>query len=102
MAAISSITLPDGNTFHFKDAESREYISKSLISVELQDFSNLPLTIQNGSITKDHTVLYFVLGSERAQMDEWIITTYDGYFTISGNISGSTSMKIIFGLLHNT
>lgn len=102
MADISSITLPNGETYNLKDTVARSQSGSTLVLDNIASLSSLPATIQNGSITEKHVVVEFYLSNENAQLNEWGVTTYDGYYVVSGSISGSTSLRILFGVPVNT
>ena len=66
---------------------------KTLV-VESTSFSSLPQTISNAAITSDHVVMNSVLSNPSAQTGDWTITTSSGSLTISGTISGSTTVTL--------
>jgi len=57
-------------------------------------FSSLPQTITNANITSDHVVVNSVLSNPSAQADDWTVTTSNGSLSISGSISGSTTITL--------
>lgn len=57
-------------------------------------FSSLPQTINNTKITSDMVVVNSVLSNPSAQTENWTITTSNGSLTISGSISGSTTLTL--------
>lgn len=57
-------------------------------------FSSLPKTITNANITSDHVVVNSVLSNPSAQTGDWTVTTNNGSLTISGSISGSTTVTL--------
>lgn len=61
-------------------------------------FSSLPQTISDARITSDHVVLNSVLSNPSAQTGDWTVTTLDGSVTISGTISGSTTLTLYLGI----
>jgi len=60
--------------------------------------SSLPITINDSNITSDMVVIESVLGTPSAQTGDWTITTANGSVTISGSISGSTTLMLYFGV----
>lgn len=74
-------------------------VEQEIITVNISAFSGLPKTVSNAAIKAEHTVLSYTLGTPSAQVDDWTITTTAGSLTITGSIAGSTTMKIIFGLV---
>lgn len=62
--------------------------------VSVPSFSSLPQTISNASITADMVVTNSVLSNPAAQISDWNIDTAAGSLTISGSISGSTTLTL--------
>lgn len=60
--------------------------------------SSLPQTINDANITSDMVVLEAVLGTPSAQTDDWSVSTANGSVTISGSITGSTTLMLYFGV----
>lgn len=69
-------------------------IDKQELVFNISSFSSLPKTINNSAITSQHIVSWVTLGNPEAQTDSWTVTTTNGSMTISGQISGSTTMNI--------
>lgn len=57
-------------------------------------FSSLPQTISNTAITANHVVINSVLSNPSAQTGDWTVTTSNGSLSISGSISGSTTITL--------
>jgi len=57
-------------------------------------FSSLPLTITDANIESDMVVVNAVLGSPASQTGDWTVTTSNGSLTVSGSISGSTTLTL--------
>lgn len=77
-------------------------LDSEVIVVNLASFSSLPQTVSNAAIKADHVVIDSTLGTPSAQTGDWTVTTANGSLTISGNISGSTTLKIVLGLAGTT
>ena len=58
--------------------------------------SALPITISDSNITSDMYVLCSEIGVASAQLSNWTVTTATGSFTISGTLSGTTSVTLYF------
>lgn len=71
-----------------------EFDNKDLV-FDIASFSSLPKTITNNAITADHILSEATLGTPSAQTGEWTVTTVAGSATISGSISGSTTLKLV-------
>lgn len=64
------------------------------VEVTSSSFSSLPITISDSNITADHVVVNSVLSNPSAQTGDWTVTTSTGSLTISGSISGSTTVTL--------
>lgn len=67
---------------------------KNVYRVDLPSFSSLPLTFSNAKITADHEIINAVLGTPSAQTSDWTLTPTAGSATLSGSISGSTTLTL--------
>lgn len=67
----------------------------SHICVELASFSSLPKTVYHPAITSEHIVTRDEVGTSSAMTSDWTVTTANGSLTISGSISGSTTLRLI-------
>jgi len=56
--------------------------------------STLPKTVTDASIEDDMVVLNSEIGTPSAQTGDWTVTTSAGSLTVSGTISGSTTLKL--------
>lgn len=66
--------------------------------VEAGTISSLPVTITNEEIHESHVVVNSVLGTPSAQTSDWTVTTNEGSLTISGSISGSTTLTLYLNM----
>lgn len=73
--------------------ESEVNVMPTLV-IEVASFSSLPQTVTNESITSDMVVVNSVLGTPSAQTGDWTVTTANGSATITGSISGETSLTL--------
>ena len=101
MADLSQLQL-NGTTYNLKDATARDLLNKKIIVLDIDEFSELPKQISNSLITSNHVLLRSELGSPLVQRDAWIITTENGSLTISGTITGPTTMRLILGTMQNS
>lgn len=65
-----------------------------VLVVTSSSFNSLPQTITNANITSDMVVVNSVLSNPSVQTGNWTITTSNGSLTISGSISGSTTLTL--------
>lgn len=75
---------------HLDDIEN----NKDLV-LDIDSFSSLPKTITNSAITENHVVSEAILGTPSAQSNDWNVATANGSATISGTISGSTTLRLV-------
>ena len=64
------------------------------IKVTVASFSSLPKTVSDSRIKSTDEVTASVLGTPSAQTSDWTVTTSNGSLTISGSISGSTTLTL--------
>lgn len=87
-----------GSTVTFSRLFKRTYSTKELqpLRIEFAAFSSLAQTVSDDRITEDHICKPgdCYLSNPSAQAGEWIVTTGDGYVSLSGPISGSTSATL--------
>lgn len=69
-----------------------------VIVITSSSFSSLPQTITDSSITANHVVINSVLSNPSAQTGDWTVTTSNGSLTISGSISGTTTVTLYLAL----
>ena len=118
MANITDINV-NGTTYSILDDEGMRYVSSptsgNLLSTDangqatdsgvtasdlkclvlsVSSFSSLPKTVSNANVTANHVVINSVLSNPSAQTGDWTITTSSGSLTISGSISGSTTLTL--------
>lgn len=67
---------------------------QKVLVLDIPTVSSLPITISDNRITDDLVVLKEELGTPLAQLGDWEVTTELGTLTISGTISGSTTIKL--------
>ena len=86
-------------TFHQTGAQIQDILDKVSQYPTLTysgTISSLPVTISKTGMTTNHRVVSSVLGTPSAQTSDWTITSASGQFTISGSISGSTEITLVF------
>lgn len=88
MANIKTITDLNGVKYDLRDSTA------GVLVVDIASFSSLPQTITNSSITSDLVVVNSELGNPSAQTGDWTITSSNGSLTVSGSISGATTLKL--------
>lgn len=64
------------------------------VVVTSSSFSSLPQTLSNANLTANHVVVNSVLSNPSAQTSDWTITTSARSLSISGSISGSTTITL--------
>lgn len=84
-----------GKTYSVK--KSAIVVDHAMLAVEFQSFSSLPQTINSDLITEDHELVRYELGSDGAWIDGTVTTT-NGSVTVSGTMSGTTTLKLILGI----
>lgn len=74
--------------------QARVNAGANVLVITSGSFSSLPQTISNNKITAKHVVLNSVLSNPSAQISDWTVATADGSLTVSGSISGSTTLTL--------
>lgn len=64
------------------------------LALDCGTITTLPATITNVNVTADMVVVNWTLGTPVAQTGDWTVNTSNGSLTISGTISGSTTLKL--------
>lgn len=65
-----------------------------VVKVSFSSFSSLPQTVSNANVTATMEVVNAILSNPAAQTGDWTVTTAAGSVTVSGNISGSTTLTL--------
>lgn len=58
--------------------------------------SSLPVTLTKTGMTARHKMIYAYLATPSAQVSDWTVTPAEGSYTISGSLSGSTDLDLVF------
>lgn len=87
MNYISKIRLPGGTEYGLRDASNA-------LTVDFGAISSLPITKSVPGVTADMTVDTWEIGTPSAFRSNLTVTTADGSVTVSGSISGSSTLKI--------
>ena len=69
--------------------------STDAITVNIASFNSLPQTVSDASITADHVAVHCELGTPTAMTGDWTITTSAGSLTVSGTMTGSTTLQLV-------
>lgn len=65
-----------------------------VLVIDCGTVSSLPKTVTDANIEDDMVVLNSEIGTPSAQTGDWTVTTSAGSLTVSGTISGSTTLKL--------
>ena len=87
-----------GSTVTFTRLFAREYSIEEIrpLEISLGSISSLPQTVADSRILAEHIAKPgdCLLSNPSAQTSDWTVTTSDGSVTVSGSISGSTTVTI--------
>lgn len=88
---------PDDITFEINDAAARAAVQAvKALYVDMGTISSLPTTKVVEGVTTDMVCAEAFLGTPSAQTSDWTVNTDTaGRITISGSISGSTTLKLL-------
>ena len=84
----------DGSTVTFTKKAAVIELGGGMIVIDVAAFSALPFTITNESIKSTMYAVKAELSNPSAQTGDWTVTTADGSAVVSGNINGTTTMKL--------
>lgn len=84
------------STVHVTSGEKAVWNTQCIV-VNFASFSSLPQTVADTRISEDMVVFNSTLSNPAAQTGDWTVTTTGGGVTVSGNISGSTTLKLVLG-----
>ena len=87
-----TIELSGNHQVYIGNTQLEKYIA--VLALNCGTISSLPETITNQAIESDMVVLQSELGTPAAQRSDWTVNTSNGSLTISGTISGSTTVKL--------
>lgn len=66
-----------------------------VLPLTFSSFSTLPQTLTDSRITSTMVMVGWYVANDSAKTSEWTVTPADGSVTVSGSISGSTTLMII-------
>lgn len=69
-------------------------VGRNNLLVTFSSISALPQTISNSKITANHVVVNAEFSNPAAQASDWSYTTSAGSITITGTISGTTTVYV--------
>ncbi len=103
--ALTQITAPTSvDSFVMVDRTTNEgqildatTFARGILEVDFGTVSSLPQTVTNTGITEDMVVVNSALGTPSAMGSTWTVSTSNGSVTVSGTISGSTTLKLYLG-----
>lgn len=77
-------------------AEKAQFLKgiAGVVKVSFSSFSSLPQTVSDADVTATQEVVNAVLSNPSAQISDWTVTTSAGSVTVSGSISGSTTLTL--------
>ena len=91
--AINDAQTSANTTWSSEKVDTKISANKCLVITKAA-FSSLPQTITDSRITSDMVVINSVLGTPSAQTGDWTVETSNGSLTVSGTISGSTTLTL--------
>lgn len=94
--AVKGWTVYQRITNEYTDADKQKLdgIMDGVLVIDCGTVSSLPKTISNSAITANMVVVSSTIGNPAAQSGDWTVTTAAGSLTISGSISGSTTLVL--------
>lgn len=90
--AVSELTNDSG--YQTASQVASAVTEAKVLRIDIASFSSLPQTVSNANITSTMELINSVLGTPSAQTSDWTVTTGTGTLTVSGSISGSTTLTL--------
>ena len=90
--AVSDLTNDSG--YQTASQVASAVTEAKVLRIDIASFSSLPQTVSNANITSTMELINSVLGTPSAQTSDWTVTTGTGTLTVSGSISGSTTLTL--------
>lgn len=90
--AVSELTNDSG--YQTASQVASAVTEAKVLRIDIASFSSLPQTVSNANITSTMELINSVLGTPSAQTGDWTVTTGTGTLTVSGSISGSTTLTL--------
>ena len=87
-------TTTENGVQNMVDVRNISSSANGIIEINFNSFSTLPQIAQDTNITDKHVVTTWLLSNPSAQTGDWTWVTENGKITISGSISGSTTLKL--------
>ena len=102
MAATTNIGLvkPDGEDYgsvldiNANSDKIDAAFGRNNVFITISNLSSLPHTVSNSKITANHRVVNAVFTNPAAAPSDWSYTTSAGSITLSGTISGTTTVYL--------
>lgn len=91
---VSAVNEVVGDVGDLSDTVDANAVLAKCLPISFSSFSSLPQTVSNANITSDMVVVESEIGTPSAMLSNWTWTTANGSVTISGTISGSTTLKL--------
>lgn len=86
--------LTVGTNIELADKITAQIEKSHVLLVNVNSFSALPQTVSNSEITSDMVLVNSVLSNPSAQTGDWTVTTTNGSLTVTGTISGTTTLTL--------
>ena len=94
-------TTTENGVQNMNDVRNISSSANGVIEINTNSFNSLPQNVSNANITSDHVVVNSVLSNPSAQTSDWNVETQTGKLTISGSISGSTTLTLYLAKKRN-
>lgn len=86
--------LTVGTNIELADKITAQIEKSHVLLVNVNSFSALPQTVSNAEIESDMVVVNSLLSNPSAQTGDWTVTTTNGSLTVTGTISGTTTLTL--------
>lgn len=94
--SVDSFVMVDRTTNEGKIMDATTF-ARGILEINCGTISSLPQTFTNTGITDDMVAVNSEVGNPFAMGSKWNVATSNGSVTVSGTISGSTTLKLYLG-----
>lgn len=92
------------NTLNSGLSSANLRVEKGIIYAQISNYNGttirVPASGTSEFITTNHVLLNAILTYPQYQSGDLVVTTYDGYFELSGNVMDQTNVMLVLGLGH--
>lgn len=94
-------TTTENGVQNMVDVRNISSSANGVLVINTNSFNSLPQIVSNTNITSSHVVVNSVLSNPSAQTSDWQVETETGKLTLTGSISGDTTITLYLAKQRN-